>query len=278
MTVGIVGLGLIGGSAAKAYKQNGSDRVLGADKDRPTLEYARLTGAIDAELTNENVGDCDLLLIALYPTAAIEYLRTVAPAIRKDALVLDLCGTKRTVCAEGFALANTYGFTFVGGHPMAGRQYSGFKYADANLFRGAPMVLVPEKRDDIFLLDRVKKALAPAKFGRISVTTAEEHDRVIAFSSQLAHVVSNAYVKSPTAKNHSGFSAGSYKDLTRVARLNEEMWTILFMENRECLTAELDQILSALTKYRDALRNEDGDALRALLKEGREIKEEIDGK
>ncbi len=278
MTVGIVGLGLIGGSMAKAYKKNSTDEVLGTDRDRPTLEYARLSGAIDGELTADNVNRCDLLLIALYPKAAVEYLSAVAPNIRKDALVIDLCGTKKAVCEAGFALSDRYGFLFVGGHPMAGRQYSGFKYAEENLFRGAPMVIVPPRRDDIFLLDRVKAALAPAKFGRVSVTSAEEHDKIIAFTSQLAHIVSNAYVKSPTAREHSGFSAGSYKDLTRVARLNEDMWTMLFMENRENLIEELDAITGALAAYRSALTAKDENALKELLKEGRQRKEEIDGK
>lgn len=278
MTVGIVGLGLIGGSMAKAYKKNSTDTVLGADRHRPTVEYARLVGAIDGELTADNTGTCDLLLIALYPTAAIEYLKEVAPLVKKEATVIDLCGTKRTVCETGFALAEEYGFTFIGGHPMAGRQYSGFKYTDANLFRGAPMVIVPPRRDDIFLLDHVKTLLAPAQFGRFSVTTADQHDEVIAFTSQLAHVVSNAYVKSPTARIHSGFSAGSYKDLTRVARLNEEMWSMLFVENKEYLTEELDTLIDSLTAYRDAIRAGDEPAVRALLKDGRVIKEEIDGK
>ncbi len=278
MTVGIVGLGLIGGSMAKAYKQNGNDTVLAAETDTPTLEYARLVGAIDGTLTNENIGTCDLLLIALYPTAAIAYLREIAPRVNKNALVIDLCGTKRTVCEAGFALADEYGFTFVGGHPMAGRQYSGFKYADANLFRAAPMVIVPKTRDDIFLLDRVKRLLAPAQFGRFSVTTADTHDEVIAFTSQLAHVVSNAYVKSPTAEIHSGFSAGSYKDLTRVARLNEEMWSMLFVENKEHLTKELDTLIAELTKYRDAIADGDRDEVRSLLKDGRLRKQQIDGK
>lgn len=278
MTVGIVGLGLIGGSMAKAYKQNGTDTVLAAEIDTPTLEYARLVGAIDGALTEENIGTCDLLLIALYPSAAIEYLEKIAPRVKQDAVVIDLCGTKRTVCEAGFSLAEKYGFTFVGGHPMAGRQYSGFKYADANLFRGAPMVIVPKTRDDIFLLDRVKHLLAPAQFGRFSVTTADQHDEVIAFTSQLAHVVSNAYVKSPTAEIHSGFSAGSYKDLTRVARLNEEMWSMLFVENKEHLTAELDTLIAELTKYRDAIAAGDRDEVRSLLKDGRIRKQQIDGK
>jgi len=278
MTVGIVGLGLIGGSMAKAYKKNSDCTVLGADRDHPTLEYARLVNAVDGELTEERISECDLLLIALYPTAAISYLQSIAARIRTDAVVIDLCGTKRTVCEAGFALAAEYGFTFVGGHPMAGRQYSGFKYSDAGLFRGAPMVIVPPRRDDIFLLDRIKNLLSPAQFGRFSVTTASQHDEVIAFTSQLAHVVSNAYVKSPTAKIHSGFSAGSYKDLTRVAKLNEEMWTMLFVENKEFLSDELTTLIGELTKYRDAIAAGDSDTVRALLRDGRIRKEEIDGK
>ena len=278
MTVGIIGLGLIGGSMAKAYKENSGATVLAADRDSTIVEYARLQGAVDGELTADTIPSCDLILIALYPRAAMEYLKNTAHLIAKEALVIDLCGTKRTICEAGFALAEQYGFTFVGGHPMAGLHHSGFKYARGNLFHGASMVLVPPTFDDIFLLDRVKKALAPVGFGRMTVTTADQHDEMIAFTSQLAHVVSNAYVKSPTARSHKGFSAGSYKDLTRVARLNEEMWSELFVENKEHLVSELNVLIASLTEYRDAIRDGNTDATRSLLKDGREAKESIDGK
>ena len=278
MTVGIIGLGLIGGSMAKAYKENSGATVLAADRDSTIVEYARLQGAVDGELTADTIPSCDLILIALYPRAAMEYLKNTAHLIAKEALVIDLCGTKRTICEAGFALAEQYGFTFVGGHPMAGLHHSGFKYARGNLFHGASMVLVPPTFDDIFLLDRVKKALAPVGFGRMTVTTADQHDEMIAFTSQLAHVVSNAYVKSPTARSHKGFSAGSYKDLTRVARLNEEMWSELFVENKEHLVSELNTLIASLTEYRDAIRDGNTDATRSLLKDGREAKESIDGK
>ena len=278
MTVGIIGLGLIGGSMAKAYKENSGATVLAADRDSTIVEYARLQGAVDGELTADTIPSCDLILIALYPRAAMEYLKNTAHLIAKEALVIDLCGTKRTICEAGFALAEQHGFTFVGGHPMAGLHHSGFKYARGNLFHGASMVLVPPTFDDIFLLDRVKKALAPAGFGRMTVTTADQHDEMIAFTSQLAHVVSNAYVKSPTARSHKGFSAGSYKDLTRVARLNEEMWSELFVENKEHLVSELNTLIASLTEYRDAIRDGNTDATRSLLKDGREAKESIDGK
>ena len=219
MTVGICGLGLIGGSMAKAYKEAGHT-VLAYDIDQASLGYAMLDEIIDGELNFDSIRQCELILVALYPMATIEYLKQAAPYISTDAVVIDLCGTKLTVCECGFSLAEQYGFTFVGGHPMAGKQFSGIKHSMASLFKGAPMVLVPPVYDDIAFLDRIKQLLAPAGFGRLSVTTAEKHDAMIAFTSQLAHIVSNAYVKSPTAQNHKGFSAGSYKDMTRVAWLN----------------------------------------------------------
>lgn len=276
MTVGIVGLGLIGGSLAKAYKKAGW-RVLAHDIDPQVLGIAKVAGAVDGALDAQGLQDCGLLLIALYPKASVAYLEQVAASIPQSCLVIDCCGTKRAVCEAGFALARQHGFTFAGGHPMAGTQYSGFAHSDAALFQGAPMVIVPEAYDDIRLLTRIQQALAPAGFKAISVSTAEEHDRVIAFTSQLAHVVSNAFIKSPTARGHRGVSAGSYRDLTRVAWLNPEMWTDLFMENREHLLHEIDGLMQELHRYRDALAQGDAGAMRALLDEGRRRKQEIDG-
>ena len=276
MTVGICGLGLIGGSMAKAYKESGH-RVLGYDLNEATLGYCSLAGITGGVLDESSIPECDLIFIALYPIAAVRYLEAIAHLISKSATVIDLCGTKAKICECGFALARKYGFTFVGGHPMAGTQYSGIKHARASLFRNAPMVLVPPVYDDIAFLDGIKQLLAPAGFGKFSITTADEHDRMIAFTSQLAHVVSNAYVKTPTAQNHKGFSAGSYKDLTRVAWLNENMWTELFLENKEPLLYELDHIIASLSEYKVAIENDDADTLRQLLKDGRLAKEKVDG-
>ena len=277
-TVGIVGLGLIGGSLAKAYSESGAAKVLASESDRSVLGFAELSGVISGELTAENIASCDLLLVAVYPHAAIDYIRTMAPRIRKDAIVIDCCGTKREICEACFPIAKAHGFTYLGGHPMAGTQYSGYKYARANLFHNAPMVIVPPSFDDIALLSRVKDLLAPVGFGKISVTTAEKHDEMIAFTSQLAHVVSNAYIKSPTAANHKGFSAGSYKDMTRVAWLNPAMWAELCMDNRDNLIREIDQLMHSLDTYRRALEKEDLAALEELLLEGKVRKEEVDGR
>ena len=276
MTVGICGLGLIGGSMAKAYSAAGHT-VLGYDKNDAALGYASLAGITSGTLDNTTIPDCELIFIALYPQTAVKYLEEIAPIIDKKTVVIDLCGTKKEICDVGFALAERYGFTFVGGHPMAGTQYSGIKYSKETLFKNAPMVLVPPVYDDIYFLDKIKQLLAPAMFGRITVTTAEEHDAMIAFTSQLAHVVSNAYVKSPTAQKHKGFSAGSYKDMTRVAWLNEYMWSELFLENKEPLLFEIDQIVKSLAEYRNAIANGDKEELISLLRDGRIAKEKVDG-
>ena len=277
MTLGVVGLGLIGGSFAKAYHEAG-ETVLGYNRSRSTLDFALLSGDVDAELTRENIGTCDLIIIAVYPEAAAAFLEEMAPYIGKKPVVLDACGTKRKVCSLCFPIAEKYGITYLGGHPMAGTHNSGFKYARANMYHNAPMVIVPPTFDDIELLERVKQLLAPAGFGKITVTTADEHDRMIAFTSQMPHIVSNAFIKSPSAGQHKGFSAGSYKDMTRVAWLNPELWAQLFMENREYVLKELDFYIDSLSKYKDAIASGDSETLVALLDEGRRRKEEVDGR
>ena len=276
MNVGILGLGLIGGSMARAYAKAGHT-VYAAEKDESILSFAELAGAAHGALDETTIPACDLILLAIYPAGSAGWLENNGHLVRRDALVMDLCGIKEEICRRCFPVAERYGFTFVGGHPMAGSHYSGFKYSRSNLFQGAPMVLVPPVFDDMDLLDRVKTALEPCRFGSFSVTTAEDHDRMIAFTSQLPHIVSNAYIKSPTALGHKGFSAGSYKDLTRVAWLNPQMWAELFLENKDNVLFELDYYIESLKAYRDAVEQEDLNTLVALLDEGRRRKEEVDG-
>ena len=277
MIVGIIGLGLIGGSMAKAFCRSKDVTVLGWDTNQSIVEFAQIAEAIQAPLTEENLNTVDLLMLATYPEAVIEHMERLAPKLSKHTMVIDCAGTKEKVCSAVFPLAEEYGFRFLGGHPMAGTHNSGFKYSREDLFDGAPMVLVPPNFYDIRLLDEAKKMLAPVGFGRVSITTAADHDKRIAFTSQLAHVVSNAYVKSPTAREHAGFSAGSYKDLTRVAWLNPDMWAELFLENKEHLLFELNTIIENLTEYKTAMEQDDFSTLRQLLDDGRRIKEEVDG-
>lgn len=273
MNIGIVGLGLIGGSYAKALSQKDGYTVYAYDIDKTTLHYALMTGAAAGELGDGNIADCECLIISLYPEATLRYLKENASKIKRGTIVIDTAGTKRSICEAGFALAEEHGFIFVGGHPMAGTQFSGFKHARDTLFNNAVMVVTPKPDEDIRVLDRVKSLMLDCGFAKINVTDADTHDELIAFTSQLAHVVSNAYVKSPAALSHKNFSAGSYRDLTRVARLNEDMWTDLFLDNKDNLLRELDIIIENLGKYRTAIEECDAEELRSLLREGREIKE-----
>ncbi len=276
MNVGIVGLGLIGGSLAKAYKEKGHT-VYAYNRSKSVVGFAIMGDFVDCELTDCNMKECDVIFLSLYPEACIKYFEENAKFMSKNTIIIDCCGTKKKICKECFEIARKNGLTFVGGHPMAGKQQSGFAYSRASLFKGASMVIVPEDHNDINLMGKVKDLLEPAEFGRLTITDAENHDRMIAFTSQMAHVVSNAFIKSPTAKKHKGFSAGSYKDLTRVAWLNEDMWTELFLENKENLSYELEIFIKELGKYKAALDNEDADTLRGLLAEGKKCKEEVDG-
>ena len=276
MKVGILGLGLIGGSLARAYAMEGHT-VYAIQRNESMLSFAMLAGAVHGRLTEQTIPECDLILLAIYPDGSASWLERNAHLVSPEALVIDCCGVKKEICQRCFPLAQQYGFTFVGGHPMAGSQFSGFKYSRATLFKGQPMVLVPPVFDNMQLLDRVKQALKPCQFGFFSVTTAEDHDRMIAFTSQMPHILSNAFIKSPTALKHKGFSAGSYRDLTRVAWLNPQMWAELFLENKENVLFELDYYIQSLTSYRNAIAAEDESTLIELLEEGKQRKEAVDG-
>lgn len=276
-TIGIAGLGLIGGSYAKAYRASGDVRILGYDRDTSITSFAKLDGTLDDVLTDDNISECDLIIPALYNQAVIDFVREKAPLIRKGAIVMDTGGLKRRICSECQAIAREYGFTFIGGHPMAGKKFSGYKYSSAKLFRNSSMILVLDNPEDQELLSRMHDVLAPCDFGSITLCSADKHDQMIAFTSEMAHIVSNAYIKSPTAREHTGYSAGSYKDLTRVAWLNEDMWTEIFMENRDNLIFELDTIIKSLSDYKKALENEDSEWMHSMLHDGKKAKEEVDG-
>lgn len=277
--VGIISLGLMGGSFAKAFAAAGVE-VYGRDISEDVLEMAEIE-TIKGELTDEIVPTCELIVLAGYPKVAISELKRIAPLVSPGAIVMDTGGVKKVICDACFPVAENYPFTFVGCHPMAGTQYSGFAHARANMFHGAPLVIVPPKMDDferLDLLERMKQLLAPLGFATFTLTTAECHDEIIAFTSQLAHVVSNAYVKSPEAKVHKGFSAGSYKDLTRVARLNPDMWTELFLEDADNLSREIGCLIGHLQEYKDAIDARDSKHLRELLADGDRRKREIEGR
>lgn len=276
MNAAIIGLGLIGGSLAKAFKAKTEHTVYGGDCNAQVLLKAKLLQSIDFELTQEALPQMDLVILALYPQAVLDWLNENAARLHSGAVVLDTCGVKGAVCSEALALCRQHGVYFVGGHPMAGIARSGFDAAVENLFNQASMLIVPDPQIDIKVLEQLKEQLLQLGFGTVKVTTAEEHDRVIAYTSQLAHVVASAYIKSPTALRHPGFSAGSFRDMTRVATLQEEMWTELFLDNQPALLEEVQRFIDNMTDFRDALKARDAASLKTLLRAGREAKAAVD--
>lgn len=278
--VGIVGLGLIGGSFARAMAHSKRE-VYAWDPNTEIVDLASIDTTAGT-LTEEIIPSCELIVLACYPEACVAWLDAHAAKINKKTLVIDTGGVKRAICEPCFKIAARAGITFLGCHPMAGTQFSGYAHSRANMFEGAPMVVCPPASltgvDCLEVVDRLQQLLEPCGFGRYTVTTPERHDAVIAYTSQLAHVVSNAYVKSPTLGLRKGFSAGSYKDLTRVAQLNPDMWCELFLADADCLSAEIGSLISELQKYKDAIDANDAATLRELLAVGDKLKrDDIEG-
>lgn len=274
MSVGIVGLGLIGGSFAKALNA-GKESVFAWDKDEEVMELA-LADSVKQRLNSSNIKKCELLILATYPKHSADWLEKHASEINSKTIVIDVSGTKREICEKCFEVANKSNFTFIGAHPMAGTQFSGYKNASAKMFEGAPMILVPDPKisdlDRVIAIDKIQALLRPCKFGFYTQTTAERHDKIIAYTSQLAHVVSSSYANNPLALEHDGFSAGSWKDLTRVAWLNPKMWSELFLENADYLSDVIAITIKNLERCKSAIDNNDKQALEEFLSEGDAIK------
>lgn len=271
----VVGLGLMGGSFAKAVRAYTDCKVYGWNRTQAVAQAAVQEGVLDGIADDAILGQADLIVISLYPQAAIDWLKAHIEKLKHGCLVVDFVGVKQCIVDALTPLAQKHGVHFVGGHPMAGREFSGFAYAQEDLFRDASMILVQTESSPLWAVDAVEGFFSQLGFGRVVRCSAEQHDHMIAFTSQLCHVVSSAYIKSPEALKHNGYSAGSYKDLTRVAKLNEDMWTELFLLNQQPLLQEIDEIIKHLTEYRDSIAAGDAERLRTLLRDGRMIKERI---
>lgn len=267
MTIGIIGLGLIGASLAACIHENTHDTVLGRDTNENTMRAALGSGTVDGTLTDVNTHVCDMILIALYPRAALKVLGEIAPHVRRGTIIMDCCGIKRAICAEGKKLSEQYGFTFIGGHPMAGRECWGYESAKADLYKGASMIITPDPEEPKTTVAYVSDYFKSLGFGRITKVTAEEHDAVIACTSQLAHVLSSSYIRSDTAARHEGLSAGSFRDMTRVAALNDRMWSEIFLDNQDYLLSEIDGLIRHLQDYRNAIASNDQEAISDMMKD-----------
>ncbi len=253
--IAIVGLGLIGGSFFKAIREKGL-AVTGIDKNDPV-----------------EVGDADLVIIALHPGLAIDWLRTHNKKIKPGALVLDVCGVKAALCKAVAELEKDW--TFLPGHPMAGKEVSGFENSSAALFEGASMILTPQTKEENEAAESLRPFFESLGFVKVILTTPEAHDEVIAYTSQLCHILSNAYLRDELALKSEGFSGGSFRDLTRVGAPDPELWTELFLMDREALLPVLDRLIKRLDDFRSALEKADEEAMRSQLREGTLMKEKL---
>lgn len=272
----VAGLGLEGGSMAKALKKNTDHVVYGWNRTVSVAAQALADGAIDGIADDEILARCDLLIPVLYPQATIDYLKRVIPLMKRGAQVVDLVGVKTAVVEAVTPVALTHGVHYTGGHPMSGQPKAGYGQSFAELFQGASMILVPTASTAEGEIKELSTLFLSAGFGRIKVCDHKTHDRMIAHTSQLSHVVSNCYVKSPVSAQYVGYTGGSYKDMTRIACLNEKMWSELFLLNREALLTEVDQLVNHISEVRSAIEENDRERLEAILREGREAKEHID--
>ncbi len=276
MKIGIVGLGLMGASFGRALHKTTNHTVYGCDINENVTLKAELLSAIDKPLTIENVGELDMLVISVYPRNFKEVAEKYLPYLKKGAILLDFCGNKRNILSCMQLLSEKYkDVVFIGGHPMAGREFSGIDHSQATLFNKASMILVP-LGDDIFIKSELKQLFLSIGFEKVVITDAKTHDKNIAYTSQLCHIVSNAFIKSPTAIEHFGFSAGSYKDMTRVARMNSEMWTQLVFDNGDFVLQELDTLIENLGQYKKAIKDKNEKELNRLFNEGNSRKLQID--
>ena len=273
MTIAVVGMGLIGGSLCRAFKQYTSHTVLGSTRNQKTVAFALSVEAIDAPLTD--LTQPDVVFVALPPEATIEYLRRHVGDFRPGTIVADICGVKQPIIDAVDQLYYDHGVRYVGTHPMAGKEVAGFANSDVDLYKNASYIITPTALTDPAAVETLKTLASAIGFTRIEITDPTRHDTIISYTSQLAHVVSSAYIKSPTAALTLGFTAGSFQDMTRVAKLDPDMWTTLFALNQGPLLTEINTLIDNLTVFRNALAAGDLEQMRSLLALGRQLREEV---
>lgn len=274
MKIAVVGMGLIGGSFCRAIKAKTGHKVFGWNRSRSVIREAFAEEAIDGEIRDlSELRDFDLVILGFHPELTISFAKEHLDCFPVGGLTVDTCGVKESIVSALQPVFDRAGRPFIGTHPMAGREFSGFQYSLASLYEGASWIVTPPADVNPAYMALLRRLARELGFSRLVETDPRTHDATIAYTSQVAHVLSNAYVKSPTLKNESGFSAGSFKDLSRVAKLNAGMWTELFMMNREALSFEVETLIENLKAYDAALQAGDREELFRLLKEGNDLKE-----
>ncbi len=266
--IAVIGLGIIGGSICASLSKAGYE-VDGTDIRKENVAIAKQKGYIKNEATN--IASYEAVFLAVSPRATISLLETLV--LKEGALLIDICGVKQEI--EKVVYAKGRNYRYVGLHPMAGKETSGISSASESLFQGANLVVTHCDKTEENALEEAKEYAKAMGFGRIVECTAKEHDEKIALTSQLAHIVANAYVKSKRVEDCAGFTGGSFQDMTRIAGVDEEMWSQLYLYNRQPLLEELDGMITHLQVYKNAIAENDEETLKKTLKEGRLIRQRI---
>ena len=274
MNILICGLGLIGASLAKTLKKNTDHTVLGWNRTSSVTEKALRDGVIDRTGDIDSLmAEADITFINFYPEAIVPFILEHKNSFKKDSIVSDSCGIKTKICRA--LEKEKLDFYFIGAHPMAGREVGGYDNSLDTLYDKASFIVTPVDGTPRNKIDALVGLAQGMGFARTVVTTPEHHDEMIAFTSQIAHVLACSYVLSPLAPSHAGYSAGSYRDVSRVARINADMSADLFIDDKDALVREIDDLVSNLMQFKYNIVNEDSPALKDLMNRANKIKEEI---
>ncbi len=269
MRIAVVGLGIMGASIARALKAKTEYTVDGWNRNHGVVEYALSKNYVDGEVSD--FATYDVVFIALPPEATMEFIET--HNFKDDGIVADVCGMKKAI--EKAVYADNPNFRYVGTHPMAGKETSGIKSSSETLFKGANVIITKARKTDEDAINTIVKLYRKMGCAKILLCPAEYHDAKIAYTSQLAHLVSNAYLKSKTVEGCSGFTGGSFQDMTRVAGMDEEIWTELFFMNEKNLSKELETLIANLNEYLTVLKTGNEEQMKELLRAGGDVRRSL---
>lgn len=272
LTITIVGLGLIGGSIARCLKPH-VKRLYAVDTDENVISFTRAQGITD-ESPDNAVSLSDVVILCVYPNAALDFIKENSGRLKKGAVVTDVLGVKAPIMKLYNELKPP--FSYIGGHPMAGREVSGFINSDDDLFAGASFIITPPDdaaEEQILTVEKIARTIGCTSVIR---TTVENHDKIIAYTSQLPHVIATAMCDTPLLVKHKNFTGGSFEDVTRVAKINENLWTELFLANKDNLVEELERFADSLENIKNAVKAGDAEGLRQIMRRVRLDKEMID--
>lgn len=263
----IIGLGVIGGGYAKALTDAGYT-VNCITKEEKDIEYALSRGMIErgtTELDRDMIAEAELVIFALYPTTFIEWIKENQGLFSPGTLITDVTGVKCSVVEPVQAILRP-DLEFISAHPMAGRERSGVEYADPSVFRGANYIVTPTERNTPHAIEICKELGRVLGFAKISELTPEAHDEMIAFLSQLTHVIAVTLMTCNNAPNMEKYTGDSFRDLTRIAKINDAMWSELFLTNKEALLAQMDMFIDEFVRFRTMLASGDREGMRECMR------------